>query len=119
MAASQASRSGQAASSRSMAANGSSSGSMKIRPMALMTSTRAREAFDLSREPRRLRERYGMHAWGQRALLASAGTTLMAQAEDFTPGSFLGFLLNNLAHVKRVMGQARPPDVTQALGLYE
>jgi hypothetical protein len=38
--------------------------------VGLMTSTRARVAFDLSREPRRLRERYGMHAWGQRALLA-------------------------------------------------
>ena len=27
----------------------------------------------------------------------------------------LSFLLNNLAHVKRVMGQAKPPEVTQAL----
>ena len=36
----------------------------------LMTSTRAHEAFDLSQEPMALRERYGMHAWGQRALLA-------------------------------------------------
>jgi hypothetical protein len=36
----------------------------------LMTSAKAREAFDLSKEPQKLRERYGMHAWGQRALLA-------------------------------------------------
>jgi hypothetical protein len=36
----------------------------------LMTNERAHEAFDLSREPKALRERYGMHAWGQRALLA-------------------------------------------------
>jgi hypothetical protein len=30
----------------------------------------SRQAFDLSREPARLREKYGMHVWGQRALLA-------------------------------------------------
>lgn len=48
-------------------------GSMdKFRQQALnlMTSPQAREAFDLSKEPTKLRERYGMHAWGQRALLA-------------------------------------------------
>jgi hypothetical protein len=36
----------------------------------LITSAKAREAFDLSREPEALRDRYGRHAWGQRALLA-------------------------------------------------
>ncbi|QDU96592.1 DUF1501 domain-containing protein [Lignipirellula cremea] len=36
----------------------------------LLTSARMHEAFDLSREPQALRERYGMHAWGQRALMA-------------------------------------------------
>ncbi len=36
----------------------------------LMTSPKTREAFDLSKEPQALRERYGMHAWGQRALLS-------------------------------------------------
>lgn len=36
----------------------------------LLTSPRMHEAFDLSREPQALRERYGMHAWGQRALMA-------------------------------------------------
>lgn len=36
----------------------------------LLTSAKAREAFDLSREDPRLRERYGLHPWGQRALLA-------------------------------------------------
>jgi hypothetical protein len=40
------------------------------RALRLMTTDTARVAFDLSREPTRLRERYGMHAWGQRALLA-------------------------------------------------
>ena len=36
----------------------------------LMTSEKARTAFDLSREPDALRDRYGRHPWGQRALLA-------------------------------------------------
>jgi hypothetical protein len=36
----------------------------------LLTSPQMHQAFDLSREPQSLRERYGMHAWGQRALMA-------------------------------------------------
>ncbi|MDA1016835.1 MAG: DUF1501 domain-containing protein [Planctomycetota bacterium] len=36
----------------------------------LLTSTRTRNAFDLSQEPQALKDRYGRHAWGQRALLA-------------------------------------------------
>lgn len=36
----------------------------------LLTGEKAREAFDLSKEPQPLRDRYGRHAWGQRALLA-------------------------------------------------
>src|SRR5579863_5196490 len=36
----------------------------------LMTSTRAREAFDLSREPQKVRDRYGMSRFGQCCLLA-------------------------------------------------
>ena len=36
----------------------------------LMTSEKARTAFDLSQEPNALRDRYGRHPWGQRALLA-------------------------------------------------
>src|SRR6185503_15173157 len=31
---------------------------------------RAREAFDLTREPEKVRERYGKHLWLQQALLA-------------------------------------------------
>lgn len=38
--------------------------------VTLATSDDAGTAFDLSREPLKLRERYGMHAWGQRALMA-------------------------------------------------
>ena len=40
------------------------------RAYSMMTSPEARLAFDLSREPRHVRDRYGMHAWGQRALMA-------------------------------------------------
>lgn len=36
----------------------------------LLTSPEARRAFDLSQEPDAVRERYGRHAWGQRALMA-------------------------------------------------
>lgn len=36
----------------------------------LMTSTQAREAFDLTREPPEVRERYGMNRFGQCCLLA-------------------------------------------------
>jgi uncharacterized protein (DUF1501 family) len=36
----------------------------------LLTSPQAREAFDLTREPEEIRERYGKHAWGQQCLLA-------------------------------------------------
>ncbi len=36
----------------------------------LMTSTMAREAFDLSKEPEKVRERYGMTRFGQSCLLA-------------------------------------------------
>ncbi len=38
--------------------------------MNLLTSPDAREAFDLSREPDAVRDRYGRHAWGQQCLMA-------------------------------------------------
>jgi len=41
-----------------------------LRAMDLITSDKARRAFDLSLEPAPIRERYGMHAFGQRALMA-------------------------------------------------
>jgi Protein of unknown function (DUF1501) len=40
------------------------------RGLDLLTTNVAQKAFDLSREPAKLRERYGMHVWGQRTLLA-------------------------------------------------
>src|SRR5690606_29880382 len=38
--------------------------------MTLLTSPQAKEAFDLSREDERTRDRYGRNAWGQQLLLA-------------------------------------------------
>ncbi|HEV3146613.1 MAG TPA: DUF1501 domain-containing protein [Gemmataceae bacterium] len=43
---------------------------MKTKALSLMTTDTARKAFDLSREPMALRERYGIHPWGQRAIMA-------------------------------------------------
>lgn len=40
------------------------------RAVSLLTSPKARDAFDLSQEPESLRRRYGNHCWGQRALMA-------------------------------------------------
>ncbi|MEO2022324.1 MAG: DUF1501 domain-containing protein [Pirellulaceae bacterium] len=38
--------------------------------LSMITSREAREAFDLSHESDKLRDRYGRHEWGQRAILA-------------------------------------------------
>jgi Protein of unknown function (DUF1501) len=40
------------------------------RALRLLTGGQVREAFDLAREPEALRDRYGRHPWGQRALMA-------------------------------------------------
>ncbi len=40
------------------------------RAFDLLTSPAARNAFDLSKEDTKVRDRYGHHAWGQRALLS-------------------------------------------------
>lgn len=40
------------------------------RALSMITSPVARKAFDLSNEPGEIRERYGRHEWGQRALMA-------------------------------------------------
>ncbi|HXT58918.1 MAG TPA: DUF1501 domain-containing protein [Pirellulales bacterium] len=40
------------------------------RAVSMLTSGRAKHAFDLSQEPDAVRDRYGRHCWGQRALLA-------------------------------------------------
>jgi hypothetical protein len=40
------------------------------RALSLLTSDRAKQAFDISQEDKQTREKYGRHKWGQRALLA-------------------------------------------------
>jgi hypothetical protein len=40
------------------------------RALELLGNDATRHAFDLTREPERLRERYGSHVWGQRCLMA-------------------------------------------------
>jgi hypothetical protein len=42
----------------------------RARAVDLLQSASTRKAFDIAAEPAKLRERYGMHAWGQRCLLA-------------------------------------------------
>jgi hypothetical protein len=52
----------------------------------LLASREARTAFDLSREPDSVRDRYGRHAWGQQLLLArrlvEAGVDIVATEFD-------------------------------------
>jgi Protein of unknown function (DUF1501) len=45
-------------------------GAYEDRAVRLLSSRRVREAFDLSREPAALRDRYGRHTYGQSCLLA-------------------------------------------------
>jgi len=49
--------------------------------ISLLTSSKAQKAFDLSQENPKLRDKYGRHKWGQRALLArrlvEAGTSFV------------------------------------------
>jgi uncharacterized protein (DUF1501 family) len=51
------------------------------RAISLLTSDRAKQAFDISSEGPKTREKYGRHKWGQRALLArrlvEAGVTFV------------------------------------------
>ena len=65
----------------------------KTRALSLLTTDAARRAFDLSREPVHLRERYGMHPWGQRALMArrlveaGASFVTMVMENPYAPGT--------------------------------
>ncbi len=66
------------------------------RALGLLTSDRARRAFDLSQEPESLKDRYGRHAWGYRALLArrlvEAGSTFVTMVLENPYQSGLQFL---------------------------
>lgn len=70
------------------------------RALRLLQSDATRRAFDLSREPAALRERYGMHRYGQRCLLARRLVEAGA--------SFVTMVLENPSFP----GQPMPADVT-------
>jgi hypothetical protein len=61
------------------------------RAVELVVGRRAREAFDLSREPDRVRERYGKHLWCQQALparrLVEAGVCCVTLGLSYHPAS--------------------------------
>ena len=48
----------------------SSMDSFNERAISLLTSDKAKQAFDITQEDPKTREKYGRHKWGQRALLA-------------------------------------------------
>ncbi len=56
------------------------------RALGILNSDATRSAFDLAKEPRHVRERYGMHRYGQRALLArrlvEAGSTFVTMVME-------------------------------------
>jgi hypothetical protein len=75
-------------------------GVQRKRALQLLTTDAARKAFDLSREPAKLRERYGMHRYGQRALLARRLVEAGA--------SFVTMVMENPSYP----GESFPKDVT-------
>lgn len=64
--------------------------------VGMLLSERARQAFDLSQEEPALRDRYGRHAWGQRAILArrlvEAGCTFVTMVMENPYVSGIEFL---------------------------
>jgi len=70
------------------------------RALGLLTTDAARRAFDLNQEPMAVRERYGMHRYGQRALLARRLVEAGA--------SFVTMVMEN----PTFPGQPMPTDVT-------
>lgn len=86
----------------------------------MLTSPAAREAFDLSKEDPRVRDRYGRTSWGQQCLLArrlvEAGvdlvTTSLAGPEAGTVHNWDDHAVNH--HVFKAM-QARAPNFDQAV----
>ncbi len=70
------------------------------RAVDMLTTDDARRAFDLSQEPQHVRERYGMHRYGQRALLARRLVEAGA--------SFVTMVMENPSFA----GQSFPSDAT-------
>jgi hypothetical protein len=74
--------------------------SFSQKAVELVTSAKARDAFDLSKEPANVRDRYGMHRYGQRCLLARR----LVEAGC----SFVTMVLENPS----LPGESFPKDVT-------
>ncbi|QDT32924.1 DUF1501 domain-containing protein [Thalassoglobus polymorphus] len=70
-------------------------GQFETQAMELLLSSKAREAFDLSREPQEIRERYGMHRWGQQCLMARR---LVEAGVDIITTEFDGPLCGRVAN---------------------
>ncbi len=73
----------------------SSSDRFETQALAMLTSANARIAFDLSLEPTRVRERYGLHAWGQQCLMARR---LVESGVDVVTTEFDGPLCGRVAN---------------------
>jgi hypothetical protein len=60
--------------------------SFEAQALSLLTSTEAQQAFDISQEDDRIRDRYGRNAWGQQCLMArrlvEAGVELITTTFD-------------------------------------
>jgi hypothetical protein len=86
-------------------------GTLYQRAFNILTSSAAKQAFDLSREPQRVRERYGRHAQGQSVLLArrlvEAGVPFVSvfSHTDVDRGSWD----THQNHYERVRNQLLPP----------
>lgn len=78
----------------------SAMGTHRARALNLLTTQAARQAFDLTQESTRVRERYGMHRYGQRALMARRLVEAGA--------SFVTMVMENPTPA----GEAMPADVT-------
>lgn len=78
----------------------SSMNTYRERALGLLTTDAARRAFDLNQESLTVRERYGMHRYGQRALLARRLVEAGA--------SFVTMVMENPTYP----GQSMPEDVT-------
>ena len=82
------------------------------RALALMSSPKAREAFDISKEPSKLRERYGYTLTGQGALLArrlvEAGVRFVLVSKAF------GTFDTHSSNFKTLRGEL--PEIDMAVG---
>ncbi len=112
---------------RSLDLHGAMQGSDRFREMAfrMLGSSSIAEAFDLSREDDKLRDRYGRHLWGQSCLmarrLAEAGTSIITiysntprNGPEFTnwddhpdnagqPGHFAEFMRRRLPYMDQAL----------------